>query len=111
MMRVTSCRKCGRVGKAICESCEAPILAAKARKRELTRRSPRERGYDAQWRRTRALVFARDGDICADCGQFGSTEDNPLTVDHVIPLSRGGTSELSNLRVLCRRCNGWKAAQ
>lgn len=37
---------------------------------------------------------------CAECG---STEN--LTVDHIIPLSRGGTNAPENLSVLCVSCN------
>jgi 5-methylcytosine-specific restriction endonuclease McrA len=28
-----------------------------------------------------------------------------LTVDHVVPLSRGGADELANVRVVCQPCN------
>ncbi|MGW9025150.1 HNH endonuclease [Streptomyces sp. NPDC055722] len=38
------------------------------------------------------------------CGHWGSNA-NPLTADHVRPLSRGGTNEVVNLRTLCRSCN------
>ena len=37
---------------------------------------------------------------CAYC----RTKDN-LVIDHIIPLSKGGTNELSNLQVLCKLCN------
>ncbi|WP_438291776.1 HNH endonuclease [Streptomyces sp. HUAS TT7] len=40
------------------------------------------------------------------CSRCGSTRD--LTGDHIIPLSKGGTSALSNIAVLCRRCNSSK---
>ena len=40
---------------------------------------------------------------CACCG---STED--ITIDHIIPLSKGGDDELNNLRLLCRSCNSRK---
>jgi 5-methylcytosine-specific restriction endonuclease McrA len=43
------------------------------------------------------------------CVQCGSTED--LTWDHIVPLVKGGTNELSNLQVLCRACNGSKGAK
>ena len=48
-------------------------------------------------------VFARDGAICADCGV-----DEYLSIDHIIPLSRGGAGDLENLQVLCRSCNSRK---
>lgn len=47
--------------------------------------------------------FAFYGDCCAYCG---STED--LTIDHRIPISRGGTNWPSNLVPACRKCNKTK---
>lgn len=52
------------------------------------------------------LVFARDEHCCVYCG---ATED--LTVDHVLPISRGGTNDLSNLVTACRPCNSSKNAK
>lgn len=49
-----------------------------------------------------ALIH-RDGFECEICG---TTED--LTIDHVIPLSKGGGDELGNLRLLCRLHNSLK---
>lgn len=49
-----------------------------------------------------ALIH-RDGFECDICG---TTED--LTIDHVIPLSKGGGDELGNLRLLCRLHNSLK---
>jgi len=48
----------------------------------------------------RRMVLERDGGSCTDCG---STEN--LTVDHIVPLSRGGTSIPANLVTLCEQCN------
>ena len=44
--------------------------------------------------------------INTECSFCGSTED--LTVDHIIPVSRGGTNDLENLQPLCRSCNSYK---
>lgn len=41
---------------------------------------------------------------CACCGQ-----EKPLTFDHVIPVSKGGTSDISNGQPLCRSCNSSKS--
>lgn len=42
----------------------------------------------------------RDGFLCHNCG---STDK--LEIDHVIPLSRGGTNDDGNLQILCKSCN------
>lgn len=56
--------------------------------------------------RERIEVHRRDGYRCVRCG---STED--LHVDHVIPVSKGGTNNLDNLQLLCRDCNLRKGAR
>jgi len=40
---------------------------------------------------------------CASCGL-----KKPLTEDHIIPLSRGGTDYIENIQPLCRSCNAIK---
>lgn len=37
----------------------------------------------------------------SDCG----TPTNPLTIDHIVPRSHGGTDEPTNLRTMCHRSN------
>ena len=40
------------------------------------------------------------------CGLCGATKnERPLDVDHIVPRSRGGRTEYSNLQVLCSKCN------
>lgn len=51
-------------------------------------------------------VFMRDGSRCTQCGT-----DRNLSVDHVVPLARGGTHSLANLRTLCVPCNSRKGAR
>jgi 5-methylcytosine-specific restriction enzyme A len=53
----------------------------------------------------RAQVLLRDGARCRNCRTLMRLE-----VDHIIPVSRGGKTEESNLQTLCRRCNRrkWK---
>ena len=52
----------------------------------------------------RKEVFKRDNYTCVQCG--AKKEDGAtLHVDHIIPVSRGGTDELDNLQTLCGDCN------
>ncbi len=59
------------------------------------------------WSRQR--LFMRDGFTCAYCGRKARAGGEPamkeLTVDHVIPLSRGGKSSWLNTVCACQRCN------
>ena len=50
---------------------------------------------------TRKAVLARDGWTCQYCG----TSKPTLTVDHVIPRSRGGESIWENIVASCAPCN------
>lgn len=49
---------------------------------------------------TRRAVFARDGWECQYCGKRGS-----LTVDHVVPRSKGGDTSWENVVACCASCN------
>lgn len=48
-------------------------------------------------------VAARDGARCAKCGRR-----DKLTLDHVVPKSKGGKLEAANVQILCRYCNSHK---
>ena len=48
-------------------------------------------------------VARRDNNTCQVCGKI--LLDREIEIDHVIPYSRGGTSDESNLRVTCMECN------
>jgi 5-methylcytosine-specific restriction endonuclease McrA len=52
---------------------------------------------------SRHNIYMRDGNRCQYCGhKFTSSE---LSLDHVIPLSRGGTSSWDNVVCACLACN------
>ncbi|MFA5144209.1 MAG: HNH endonuclease signature motif containing protein [Candidatus Omnitrophota bacterium] len=48
-------------------------------------------------------VVRRDGQICQKC--FKPVPDNKMEFDHLIPFSKGGTTSVDNLRLLCFDCN------
>lgn len=74
----------------------------------------------------RLRVFHIKGTICVSCGIEGTrlirgrdkkgnyhwdvyTKDLlPITVDHILPVSKGGTNDLFNLQPMCSSCNSKK---
>ncbi len=52
---------------------------------------------------TRRNLLLRDHYTCQYCGS--QPPPSELTLDHVVPRSRGGVSSWDNLVVACRRCN------
>jgi hypothetical protein len=50
-------------------------------------------------------VLARDHWTCCSCGRSTRQDGVLLEVDHILPRSRGGTDELTNLQTLCKKCN------
>jgi 5-methylcytosine-specific restriction endonuclease McrA len=52
---------------------------------------------------TRNNIFKRDGFECQYCGS-----ESDLTLDHVIPRSKGGPSNWKNLVTACKTCNAQK---
>ena len=52
----------------------------------------------------RAAVLVRDRGRCRRCRRAINLE-----MDHIVPVSKGGKTEESNLQTLCRRCNRAKS--
>jgi 5-methylcytosine-specific restriction enzyme A len=51
----------------------------------------------------RKYVFQRDNYQCKSCGK--THQETQLQIDHIIPLAKGGSNDISNLQTLCRQCN------
>lgn len=51
----------------------------------------------------RKRIFKRDGYTCQYCGSKKN-----LTVDHILPRSRGGENTWKNMVTCCSRCNSYK---
>lgn len=64
----------------------------------------------------RMKVWKRDRFRCAYCGAAVDVPHDAVpqhlwaTVDHVVPRSRGGRNNISNLRTACRDCNSAKGS-
>ncbi|MEQ8765027.1 MAG: HNH endonuclease [Planctomycetota bacterium] len=55
---------------------------------------------------SKRFLYQRDRNTCQYCGdQPGATR---LTIDHILPRSRGGRSTWTNCALACERCNGQK---
>lgn len=59
-------------------------------------------------KRLRFEILRRDNRQCRYCG--ARAPETPLTVDHVIPTTLGGTDSPANLVAACRDCNGGKSS-
>jgi len=59
----------------------------------------------------RELIYKNYGKKCKYCGEILKiNKTNPMTCDHIIPLSKGGNSTINNLQITCARCNRRKGS-
>lgn len=67
-------------------------------------------GFTARYvsARVRYLVFTRDEYCCRICGR-SAQDGTQLEIDHIIPRSKGGSHEITNLQTLCVDCNRGKS--
>ncbi len=57
--------------------------------------------------RDKRMIYEKQSGNCVSCGEHFDYEE--MQGDHIIPWSRGGKTEISNLQMLCRRCNNTKS--
>lgn len=75
-------------------------LLASAKPRDKRRRIPPSVRWD---------ILKRDNFTCTACGACRISDPSVrLHVDHIHPISKGGTDDPSNLRTLCSKCNQGK---
>jgi 5-methylcytosine-specific restriction enzyme A len=55
-------------------------------------------------------ILTRDQYRCVCCGR-SAADGVKLEVDHIIPVSKGGTNHFDNLQTLCADCNRGKSAK
>ena len=77
-----------------------PTTVKKKSKRKQNTYSLRKKNKFMIGKAQRERIIERYGNKCLKCGT-----SEYLTIDHIIPLSGGGTSEDSNLQTLCFTCN------
>ena len=87
------CRSCGRVFEdSDFEIC--PYCGTRLNSRVTRQHIPRK---------LRHQVFQRDGYRCRECG--ATNKETTLHIDHIKPVSKGGTNDIDNLQTLCETCN------
>lgn len=72
--------------------------------------------YKTLWNQFGEILVNDYGMVCFYCAVpvFRTRyEDAPnkVTIDHVVPISKGGRTELSNLVICCKQCNQEKGSQ
>ncbi len=55
----------------------------------------------------RKTVYANGNGKCAICGKAVKFKD--MHINHIQPLSAGGTNKFKNLQIACRSCNSMKS--
>jgi hypothetical protein len=57
-------------------------------------------------------ILERDHQRCTVCGRAANIHTGvSLEIDHILPVSKGGSDDPSNLRTLCKDCNRGKGAK
>lgn len=64
----------------------------------------------------RKVIYKRQGGKCAICGKLLQNDDctsvkDYMTLDHILPVIRGGSNALKNLQGLCETCNKEKGSK
>lgn len=70
----------------------------------------RPKSGDVSWERIRFDVLYRDSFQCRYCGRRTQNDKSvTLVVDHFLPVSKGGSSDMENLFTACFECNSAKS--
>lgn len=112
-----ACRQCGTEmsclrrpsgRKWLCDECKQENVREQRRNREKARRAKeRQTAVEPVKRRE---IFDRDGWRCQRCGVKTRPDWNPKhdrypSLDHIVPIARGGEHTVRNLQTLCLGCN------
>lgn len=93
------------------------------------------KGFNVRIASRKLVCFRQNGIICVSCGMKANffalekrfekrasiynyylqlygrkgSHDVLFTVDHIMPVAKGGSNKMENLQTMCRDCNGAKA--
>ena len=117
------CKNCGKEFCQMVTGYNSHLYCSEACQKRWFNRKANEKRYRKLMARqhdpdiTLDKLFKRDGGICYLCGrecdwtdgeQRDGTfvaGDNYPSIDHVVPVSKGGTHTWNNIKLACRRCN------
>ena len=86
------------------------VLPSLDRKSSRFRRAPRSNQRDQSYREELVRMLHKQNFLCQICNSdMSSFNTSDVHIDHIIPLSRGGSNDTSNLQATCRTCNLRKA--
>lgn len=54
------------------------------------------------------IVFDRAHRCCEYCLSQAAYSPQPFSIEHIVPISKGGSNDLSNLALACQGCNNFK---
>lgn len=96
-------------GQRRCEPCHDKRIPYKDGSRNAAywrskKKNKKKRGADSMGHIFLRKIMYSNFVHCALC-----KIDGPLSVDHIIPISKGGSKKLDNLQLLCKSCNNKKA--
>ena len=111
--------------RRVCDECNHKHEVEKRRRRgtlsERRRYKRAKQNGKIDWSISLEKLMERDGNICALCGKPVDVNDYHVTddgtfmahmkypsIDHVLPLSKGGTHTWDNIKLAHISCNSWK---
>lgn len=112
------CKECGQAFRPVHGAmlfCSATCSKRNSSRSSKGKREARKRGVGSETVNAIA-VFERDGWRCHICKRKtprdlrGTYKPSAPELDHIVPLSLGGTHTYSNTACSCRKCNGRKGA-
>lgn len=111
---IRACAECGKVFKANSQNQKYCSLKCRKqtenRRAEITERRKIKENGKINWGITLDKLIERDNGVCHICGEMvvrgiNYNAPNYPTIDHVMPISKGGTHTWDNVKLAHRKCN------
>lgn len=105
---MSSSKPCAKIGcgelvprrTRYCSVHQAEFAASQANNWDKNPSKRKQYGYNKRWPKIRRNVMVRDNGLCQVCKAEGIYQQGS-EVDHIVPVSQGGSDAYSNLQVIC----------